>query len=277
MCRRPSASDVLRAPAELALRARGVEDASARVARTRLAMDRLAVDAGDLGTEPMELVHRRLERGPDVVDAAAPGRREGGLDDVADVDVVARLLAVAEDERLLAAPEPFHEDRDDPALERGRLARPVDVGEAQDGVARAVDAVPAGEVLLRAELGDSVRGHRPPRRLLGRRCVDVAVDRAAGGREDDLGAAGARRLERVDGADDVHLGVEARLLHRGADVRLRRQVEDRVGLDLVGPADVVDDELRRLRDPLAPPGGEDRRRRRPRHRARAARRRRASR
>ena len=52
-------------------------------------------------------------------------------------------------------------------------------------------------------------------------------------------AGGAGGLERVHRADHVHLGVECRPLHRRADVGLRGEVEDDVGVRLERRADVV--------------------------------------
>ena len=132
--------------------------------RARLAMARLRVDAGDPAQS--RAARARSSRSPvPTLKMPPPARpRRAARDDVADVDEVARLLAVAEDGVASPRRQPLEEDRDDAALERGRLARPVDVGEAQDDVARAVDAVPAGEVLLGAELRDPVRRERPSRR-----------------------------------------------------------------------------------------------------------------
>ena len=114
---------------------------------------------------------------------------EQRVDDVADVDEVAALVAVAEDHRLLAARHALEEDRDDAALEPGVLPRPVDVREAQ----RRRASVPwirfqPGEVLLAALLGDPVRRQRQERRGLGRRLGALAVAGAAGRGEDHLRA-----------------------------------------------------------------------------------------
>ena len=58
-------------------------------------------------------------------------RREVRGDDVRDVDVVARLAAVAEDRRLAAVGEAAAEDRDHAGLPERVLARPVDVAVAE--------------------------------------------------------------------------------------------------------------------------------------------------
>ena len=197
-------------------------------------------DARDGGARAVQFVDGGLARRADVERAAgAADGREQCVDDVADVDEVAHLAAVAEDDRLVAARHPLEEDRDDPALEPGVLARAEDVGEAERDVARAVDAVPAGEVLLAALLRDAVRGERQEREALVDRAGALAVAGAARRREDHLRPRGLRGLEHVDGADDVHLGVELGALHRRLDVGLRGEVEDDVALDLERRADVV--------------------------------------
>ncbi len=70
-----------------------------------------------------------------------------------------------------------------------------------------------------------------------------------------------RRLEDVQGADDVHVGVELGPLDRHADVSLRRQVEADLGAHLVEDspgvgADVALVDVHALRDVLALPSGE---------------------
>src|SRR4029077_7209664 len=113
--------------------------------------------ACDRCARAMQLEHARLAAGADVEHAAAvAGRREQRVDDVADEDEVARLAAVAEDRRGLPAREALEEDRDDASLEARLLPRAEDVAEAERHVPAAVDAVPAGEVLLGAELRDAV-------------------------------------------------------------------------------------------------------------------------
>ncbi len=70
-----------------------------------------------------------------------------------------------------------------------------------------------------------------------------------------------RRLEDVQGADDVHVRVELRPLDRHADVSLRRQVEADVGAHLVEDspgvgADITLVDVHALRDVVALPPGE---------------------
>ncbi len=70
-----------------------------------------------------------------------------------------------------------------------------------------------------------------------------------------------RRLEDVQGADDVHVRVELRPLDRHADVSLRRQVEADLRAHLVEDslgiaADVAFVDVNALRDVLGLPLGE---------------------
>ena len=123
-------------------------------------------------------------------------------------------------------------------------------------MAEAVDSVPAGDIRLGRELRDPVGRDGPPLRILPRRALDLAVDGAPRRGEDDACARGPRCLERVDGSDDVHGRIESGLLHRGADVRLRRQVVDDVRVHLEGLPDVMHDECRRFADEFAATGRE---------------------
>src|SRR5262249_8302347 len=83
------------------------------------------------------------------------------------VDVVARVLAVPVDDRLLAGKQLQAEDGHDAGLAVRVLARPVDVRVAQGDVLQAVLDAVAMQVVLEAELGHAVGGHRPGRVALG--------------------------------------------------------------------------------------------------------------
>jgi dTMP kinase len=132
--------------------------------------------------------------------------------------------------------------------------RRIELGDGRSLVARAEDAVPAREVLLATLLRDPVRRERLERRLLGGGHGALAVAGAAGRREDHLRLAGGR--QHVRGADDVHRGVVARILHRGLHVGLRSQVEEDVRVDRERLADVVLEQRRRRIHELALPGRE---------------------
>ena len=181
----------------------------------------------------VQLRDRRVPAGADVDDAAVvTDRREQRGDDVADVDEVAALPAVAEDRssRRRARSARGRSRRRRPRGRRpgaGRRRSP----KRSETWRRAVDAVPAGEVLLAADLGDAVRRERQERRVLVGGRGALAVDRAARRREDHLRAL-ARPREHVHGADDVDRRVVARALHRGLHVGLRGEVEDDVGARL---------------------------------------------
>jgi hypothetical protein len=164
------------------------------------------------------------------------------------------LLAVAEDHRVFAARHSLEEDRDDAALEPCVLALPVDVGEAERHMTRAVDAVPACEVLLAALLRDPVGRQGQERRLLGCTLRALAVAGAARRREDDLCSSGCD--EHVRGADHVDGGVVAGIFHRGLHVGLCREMEDDVRIDREGLADVVLEQRRPRVQVLPLAGGE---------------------
>ena len=94
----------LRPPAELALGEGDVEDAAQHVPGAGRRVRRLGLDAGHAPAASKSSFTDVSVAGADVEDAAvAAGRRQHGRDDVADVDVVAGLLAVAEDRHALAA------------------------------------------------------------------------------------------------------------------------------------------------------------------------------
>ena len=85
--------------------------------------------------------------------------------------------------------------------------------------------------MLARELAHTVGGLRLGLGVLAEReapTLALPVDGAAGCREDEGGARQPGGLEHVDGADDVHPGVERGLGDGPADVRLRREVKDRI-------------------------------------------------
>ena len=166
----------------------------------------------------------------------APGRlrlrrRQRRRDHVAHIYVVAGLAAVAEDRRPAALLQPAAEDRDHPGLAERVLARAVDVAEPQAHAGEAVEAFVERQVALGRVLALPVGGHRRDRRRLRQRQLlplALAVDRAAGGDEDEAPCAGgARRLQHVGGAADVDRGVEGGVGDRLAHVDLGGEVEDR--------------------------------------------------
>ena len=111
---------------------------------------------------------------------------------------------------------------------------------------------------VRAEPGDGLVARYEQGRSpldLGPLADRVAVDGAAARGEDDLlHAGGGGRGTDPYRSQDVHLGVEDRVLDRPPHVDLRREMEDRVDLLLreegveAGGADVPPDEARLLRD-----------------------------
>ncbi len=234
------------APAELSGCERHAEHRAACVSEPRRLEPGRVATARDGAAGLVQLEHARLRAGADVEGATiAPGGGEQRVDDVPDVDEVPRLATVAVDHRLVPARHPFEEDRHDAALEPRILARPVDVRKAEDDVPRAVDSVPAGQILLGAELRDPVRRHRRQACSLIGRTVALAVDRAAGGREDDLRAGQAGGLGNANRPDDVHLRVTVGLPDGGLHIGLRGEVEDDLrAVELDAVPDVALDEGR---------------------------------
>src|SRR3989442_3243733 len=177
------------------------------------------------GQLAQEVVHARRDAGPDVVDAGPPPAERGDdrLDDIADVDVITLVPAVAvHGDRLPPLPR-VDEDRDDAALEIAALPRPVEVREAQrdGGQARSSDD-PLGLRLETPVVG---------LRIDGRRLVSayrrLAVDRAPGGDvHEDRRVRLARQLDDVLGPPHDDVAVELLLLHRLHDLCLRRAVHD---------------------------------------------------
>ena len=163
-----------------------------------------------------------------VPESSGRGRGDEGTRDVADVNVVARRLAEAVHDDLLAAGQAVREDRDDAGLAVRLLSRPVDVAEAQHDVREPVQPPPGRDVRLAGELRRTVGRERLGWEGLRRRQRSVVpVDRAAGRREDHRGARGARRFAHVQRAADVDVEVVLRALDRHGDARLRREVADR--------------------------------------------------
>ena len=106
------------------------------------ARSRVELRARDSLAQLEQLDDGGLTPGAHVVDAAVVRPRgHGRAGDVADVDVVARLRAVAEDLRRLAGEQPLEEDRDDARLAVRVLPRAVHVPVPQRRRARPVEPV----------------------------------------------------------------------------------------------------------------------------------------
>ncbi len=211
-----------------------VERRALQLPRTRRRVVRLVLEVDRAGDRVVELLHARLDAGADVDDQpAAPVRRpEQRVDDVVDVHEVAGLLPVTEDRGPGPVEHHAREDRDDARLTVRVLAGAVDVRKREGAVLEAVDLPVVVEVVARRLLRHAVRRLRALRMTLPHRQVlGGAVKRPARRREDDLlGPGRERALADVQRPQDVDLGVEHRPGDRHADVGLRREVEDDVGL-----------------------------------------------
>src|SRR5437879_1361382 len=216
----------LRPPAEDVGGAPGVDDAAALLAGLRGSVTDLGAAARRLEEEARERVHVGLDAGADVEGPGRGGleREEVGARHVADVHVVARLLAVTVHRDRFGAEHPPREDGDHARLSVRVLARAVDVGVAQRHEGELVLGLVEEGVELARPLADAVGGDGVGGMRLGRgECLLLAVGGAAGGHEEDAADVRlARRLEQVDGAEDVDARVEERIGDRAAHVHLRR-------------------------------------------------------
>ena len=133
-----------------------------------------------------QLVQRNAAAGRDVDDLAGRLRRLAGaqhaVDDVGDVGEVARLLAVAVDDRLAVLEKRRREERDDAGVRRSRiLPRTEDVEVANRHRLEAVQPREHLAVLFGDELLQRVRRQRSGRHVLAlrqRRRVAVGGRRA---------------------------------------------------------------------------------------------------
>jgi hypothetical protein len=188
---------------------------------------------GDAELERLrKLEDRGLDSGADVECFRRGGSRGGHerSDDVADEDVVARLLPIAEDGRRAAFELRRAEQGHDPRLSARVLARPVHIGETKRRGREAVEAGVQRAVRLGGGLPRSVGRHGcDPCRFGGRDRLRVAVQRTAcRGEHDALRAMKAGGLEQDRRARDVDGGVEARRRDGSAHVDLRGKVKDDV-------------------------------------------------
>ena len=123
---------------------------------------------------------------------------EQPVDDVVDVDVVARLPAAAVHRRGEALNGEAAEDRDNAGLAERILPRSIDVAGSRRYASEPVEACKQPQILFRAELGQAVRRLR--HRLHVLRCrqqVGLPVDRAAAGNVDDACVDGSCCFEEL--------------------------------------------------------------------------------
>ena len=189
-------------------------------------------------TDCGELVDRERAPAAEIDDAAARrGRVERAhpsLDDVVDVDEVARLLAVAEDGDRLAAQQVAREDPEHALIRIAEgLARAVDAEHAQRGDAEVETEVGPlrgrMHVALGGELGDAVVGIRLARLALGRRHGPaVAVERHRAGIDQPRHLVLQAQLQNVQRAFDVGAQVRDRIGEGADDRDLTGDVADRI-------------------------------------------------
>src|ERR1700688_4005527 len=229
----------LRSPAEIFFRSCGIDLRVAHVTRSlRQVLDR-CFEAGDFDERVIDLVHAGFLVRSDAVTFAGPFVERQNVEsrDVAGVDVIARLLAVPENLYVLFREKAPDEDRDNPRFARRVLAGPVDVAVTQRREIQPVLRFVKAQVLFADHLRDRVRRLGILRRRVGdgqfRR---FAVGRAAR-REDHFADAGFDGVvEEVDQAENVDIGVVARVARADRDRMLRRMMADDLGRELAKDA-----------------------------------------
>ena len=160
------------------------------------------VGAHDAQQHLGELEQAGLRAAGDVEDRVghvALGGEEVRARDVADVDEVHRLRAVAEDQRRLAGRDPLHPAHEDLGVEAVDVhARAVDVEVAQRDVVEPVHRVQAAQQALVEGLRRAVERVVGVRVVLlgGRELLGEAVDRGRRGRDDLADARAPRRPRR---------------------------------------------------------------------------------
>ncbi len=187
--------------------------------------------AGAVGHDGGQPVDRGLRPRADVADepASPVGGPHEGVDHVVDVDEVAGLLAVAEDDEGQAPQQALGEDGHHAGLAVGVLARAVHVGQGQGAELEGVQLTVGLEVVDGRLLGDAVGRQRTVGQRLAQwqlRVVRLPVEGPATGGEHHTPATGQPgALEYPEGAEQVHVGVEHRVGHRHPHVGLGGQVE----------------------------------------------------
>src|SRR5262249_1171617 len=197
-----------------------------------------------------QLIHVGLAPGADVhrPGGVALERPQAHAGHVADVDVVAGLLAVAVHGHGLAAQHPAAEDRHHAGLAMRVLPWTVDVGIAEGDEGHAVLGLVEVTVELARAFAHAIGADRPRRvRLRRGEGLLLTVRGPARRHEEHLADPGVpRRFEQRDGAEDVRAGVEGRVGDGAAHVHLRGVVVQDVrmlGADQFGRLRVEDVEL----------------------------------
>ena len=234
------------------------EAARHRVDAALRLVDRHQVGPAHHGGEPLrQFEERGLFAAPDIErDVARRGerRQDVGPGDVAHVDEVHGLQAVAEDQRRLTPGDPLHPADQDLGVAPVQVhARAVDVEVAQGDVVEPVHVVGGAQQALAEALGRAVERAVAGMRLglRGREGRGHAVDRGRGGVDDLADLLLDAELDEARGRVDHHLDRLARLGGAVGDAQ-RRLVEDGVAArhqpgHQVAVADVADDELDRAR------------------------------
>ena len=135
---------------------------------------------------------------------------EIGSHDIGNMDVVAGLQSIAVDHGCFTSEKTAQKDRHDTRFSMRILTLAIDVGVTQTGHIETVLNMEIEEVALSGQLRYAVGRDRACGMILGRReSILLAVDRTASGCKNDLADFGRHcGLEEIEGAEDVHRGVE---------------------------------------------------------------------
>src|SRR5208282_5731736 len=170
-------------PPKLLLRARRRYDGALLLAGTHRRVLRPGREIGDARERGIKIVHVGLDTGADVERDSRRARfrrRYHCPHHVADINVVARLRAVAVNRHGLAVEHSSAEDRNYAGFAVRILARAVNVAESQRQVVDSVLDLVKKQIGFGRQLGDAVGTYRPERMVLAtREVVLLTVNRAA--------------------------------------------------------------------------------------------------
>ncbi len=198
-------------------------------------MYRLNFTAQRLAQMVIKRNHVGLHPGADI-DRADERRLESvdvGRNHIADVNIVARLAAIAVDHRCFAGQQQRQKDCHHTGFALGRLARSVHIGITERDVRQAESLLIIRKIQLPGSLAHAVRASRPCHVILGRgKHVLLAVDRAARRSEDNFFDSRVFcRLQQGDKTDDIDARIESRVCDRMTHIHLRGMMTQCVRFD----------------------------------------------
>ena len=190
-----------------------------------------SVAVGQLSQQREDPVDVGFDAGPHVEGADLVRRQRAGIGvrDVADVDKIAGLLAVAVDAGLLSAKESLGKDGHHAGFAMRILPRAIHIRIAQRRVRQPMQRMERPQINLGCELGRAVGRNGQCRGVLGGGYqIGITVDGAASRSEEEAADAVLHAgLQQRRSPQQVHAGVEHGVLDRSTDARLGGLVDDR--------------------------------------------------